>query len=72
MERFEVTISYRAVITVDVKADSEEEAREIALEKFKTKERKKWYQRNDINLQDDNFKASGSMNMTESWDMLYE
>lgn len=70
MERFEVTISYIAVITVNVKADSEEEARKMALQKFREFERKKWYRRQDIQLQDDTYKVSGSLNMSETWDKL--
>ena len=70
MENFEVTISYKAVITVNVKAENEEEARKLGLQKFIDSERKKWYPRQDINLQDDSYKVSGVLNMSESWDML--
>lgn len=41
MEKFEVTISYRAVISVIVKDETEDDAREKALNLFKNKERKK-------------------------------
>ena len=70
MENFEVTLSYKAVITVDVKAENDEEAKKIGLQKFKDLERKKWYQRHDINLQDDTYKVSGVLNMSETWGML--
>lgn len=70
MENFEVTISYKAVITVNVKAENDEEAKEIGLQKFKDLERKKWYHRQDINLQDDTYKVSGALNMSETWYML--
>lgn len=70
MKRFEVTITYKAVIAVDVKAENEEDARKLGLQKFKDLERKKWYRRRDINLQDDTYKVSGAVNMSETWDML--
>ena len=70
MENYQVTIYYKAVITVDVKAESHEEAQAYALKEFKDKEREKWYNRRNINLQDDSFGVSGSVNTTESWEQL--
>jgi uncharacterized protein YbjQ (UPF0145 family) len=63
---YQITIGYRAIITIDVKADSEEEAKEQAL-KIMTTQRDKMFKNGVINLQDDNYKADGVLNMDETW-----
>jgi hypothetical protein len=70
MTNYQVTIGYKAVITVDVKADSESEAKEKALDFFKNKERKNWYTRNNIALQDDTFGSYGVIDMDKTWNEL--
>ena len=69
-KNFQVTIGYKAVINVDVKATTEEEAKKKALQVFKDKEHQKWFNRKDINLQDDTFGTQGVLNMDETWNML--
>lgn len=69
-KNFQVTIGYRAVINVDVKAATEEEAKKKALQLFNEKERGKWFSRQDINLQDDTYGTQGVLNMDETWGML--
>lgn len=70
MTNYQVTIGYKAVITIDVKADSEEAARKEALEIFRDKERKKWYNTKNVNLQDDSFADYGVLDIDETWNQL--
>lgn len=69
MTNYQVTIGYKSVICIDVKADSEDEAKEKAIEIMK-KERDKMFNRQNVNLQDDSFKADGVLNVDETWNML--
>jgi hypothetical protein len=64
---YQVTIGYKAVITVNINADSEQEARKQALEYFKEKERKKWYNSKNVQLEDDSYADQGVLNMDETW-----
>jgi hypothetical protein len=68
MTNYDITIGYRAVITVSIKANSEQEAKEKALNEF-VKNRNKMIG-GKIELQDDNFKVSGVLDMDETWNML--
>ena len=68
MTNYEVTIGYKAVITVSVKADNEENAKEKALSIF-GKNRDKMLQ-TSLQLQDDSFAAHGIVNMDETWNAL--
>ena len=70
MTNYQVTIGYKAVINIDVKSDSEEAARKEALEIFRDKERKKWYNTKNVNLQDDSFADYGVLDMDETWNQL--
>lgn len=67
---YQVTIGYKAVICIDVKANSEEEARQEAIEIFIDKERKKWYKTRNVHLQDDTFGDHGIVDMDETWNQL--
>ena len=66
---FQVTIGYKAVVCVNVKAENEKEAKEKAMEIFKNR-KDKIYTRTEIDLQDDNYGANGCLNMDETWNML--
>jgi hypothetical protein len=66
---YQVMIGYKAVITIDVKSDSEEEAKRRSIEIFKT-QKDKMYRGRDINLEDDSFNAYGIVNMDETWNLL--
>jgi hypothetical protein len=66
---YEVTFGYKAIITIDVKANNEEDAKREATEILKSS-RDKMFRSNNINLQDDNFKPNGIINMDETWNMF--
>jgi hypothetical protein len=67
MTKYQITIGYRAVIAVNVTASDEKEAKDIALKKF-SKKKEKLYN-NGIELQDDNYKADGILDMDATWNM---
>jgi hypothetical protein len=66
---YQVTFGYKAIITINVKAVDEKQAKEEATEILKT-ERDRMFKKNNINLQDDNFKPDGILNMDETWNQL--
>ena len=66
---YQITVLYKALITIDVKAISEEEAKSQAIGILKTN-KDKMYRNGAINLQDDNFKADGILNMDETWNQM--
>jgi len=70
MENYQVTIGYKAVIAVSVKAESEQVAKAMALEDFERKERGKWFKGKYIFLQDDSFSVAGAVNMDKSWNAI--
>lgn len=67
MTNYQITIGYKAVITINVKADNEEEAKKKAIEQMR-KSSAKMYS-NSVQVQDDNYKADGILNMDETWNM---
>jgi hypothetical protein len=67
MTKYQITIGYRAVITVEVKASDEKEAKAIALQKF-TNRKDKFFGKG-IFLADDNYKADGIVDMDATWNM---
>jgi len=70
MTNYQVTIGYRAVISISVMADNEDEARIKAKEIFE-KEKQKLVNSSKINIEDNRFEADGVLNMDETWKMLY-
>jgi len=68
---YQVTFGYKAIITVDIKADNEEDAKNEAVEILKIN-RDKMYRNGNISLQDDNFKPDGILNMDETWNQIYK
>lgn len=68
-KNYQVTIGYRAVISIHVKAEDEKTAKEQALKIMKQK-RDKMFDQKTIFLQDDRYGADGILNMDETWDML--
>lgn len=68
-KNFQVTIGYKSVVCIDVKAETEEEAKKKAIAIF-GKEKDKMFVKQNVNLQDDNYKADGILNMDETWNML--
>jgi len=68
-KNFQVTIGYKSVICIDVKAETEDEAKKEAVSIF-SKEKDRMFVKRNVNLQDDNYKADGVLNMDETWNML--
>lgn len=66
---YQVTFGYKAIITVDVKAVDENQAKEEAVKILKAN-RDKMFRSNNISLQDDNFKPNGILNMDETWNQF--
>lgn len=65
---YRVTIGYRAVISVDVTASSEEEAKALAMQDFE-KNKERWFKKNIV-LEDDNFGPYGVCNTDKTWSTL--
>lgn len=68
MTNYDVTIGYKAVICASIKAENEEQAKELALkevEKFRTISGK-----SKLSLQDDTFTVAGVLDMDQSWNLL--
>jgi hypothetical protein len=66
---YQVTVGYKAVITIDVRTTSEEEAKKMAIDILSTN-RDKMFRNGAIHLQDDTFNADGILNMDETWNQL--
>ncbi len=62
-----ITLAYRAVLTVGVKATDESEAKKLALEEFE----KYRHFGNKIDIEDDCYNAHGAINMDETWNKIY-
>jgi hypothetical protein len=67
MTNYQITIGYKAIITVNVKADNEEDAKKKAIEQMRKSSSK--MHSNSVQIQDDNYKADGILNMDETWNM---
>lgn len=63
---FNVTIGYTAVFTIDIKADDETDAKQKAYDLF-DKQRGKMSKVIPVDLQDDEVKVAGCLNMDETW-----
>lgn len=63
---FQITIGYRAVILVTIKADNEDEAKKKALEEFE----KYRHFGDKCDIQDDSFNAYGCLNMDKTWNAI--
>ena len=70
MTNYQITIGYKAVITLDVKADNQQEAEEKAMELFNNTVRTKPYTHSKVSLQDDSYKVDGICDMDSTWNML--
>jgi hypothetical protein len=64
---FQITIGYRAVLCMCVKADNEEQAKQKVLAEFE-----KVRHFNKLDIQDDSFRVDGVLNMDETYNMLYK
>ena len=68
MTNYQITIGYKAVITIDLQAINEEEAKKAAI-KIMSDQRDKMFKKKGVQLQDDNFKADGILDMDATWNM---
>ena len=64
---YQITIGYKAVICVNVKAETQEAAKKLALQEFSDKFRHGGS--NKIEIQDDHFKVDGILDMDATWNM---
>ena len=69
MKEYQATIGYKAVICITVKAETVEEAKIKALEKFKKSKAKSF---NGCELQDDLFGVNGIVDIDMTWNMIYK
>lgn len=69
---YQVTFGYTAVITVTVKADDEQSAKDQAHKIFNEKVRTLPYKgkRNPVNLEDDTYSDYGILDMDSTWNQL--
>ena len=63
---YSVTIGYKAVITISVTAENEEEAKRMALEEMESV-RSKFSKNKYLSLETDSFGAYGITNMDKTW-----
>lgn len=68
MTNYEVTIGYKAVISINVKAESEEDAKVMAVDIMR--QRRDKMPNYKCFIQDDNFEADGIINMDATWNQL--
>lgn len=69
MAEYTVTIGYKAVINITVKANSKDEAAEKAVA-IMSDQRDKMFKKQGVELLDDSFAAHGVLNMDETWNMV--
>jgi len=60
---YQVTIGYKAVVSVNVKASNEDEAKKIALEEFE----KYRHFGSKCDIQNDTYDAYGILDMDKTW-----
>ena len=63
---YQLTIGYKAVIQVNLKAENEEQAKKLALEEFE----KYRHYGNKCDIQDDSFNVYGVLDMDKTWNAL--
>lgn len=68
MKNYEITIGYKAVITVSVRAGNETNAKKIGLAEF-TKNGRGSFKGKKVQLQYDNYKVDGCVDMDATWNM---
>ena len=67
MENYNITLAYKAVLSVGLKANSREEAEEKGLEIFK---KQRGFKNKNITIEDDTFSVGGILNMSSTWETL--
>jgi 2-methylaconitate cis-trans-isomerase PrpF len=68
MTEYQITIGYRAIVTITVKADDEDAAKNIAL-KIMEKQKKKMISAK-VNIENDNYKCDGILDMDGTWNSI--
>jgi len=68
MTNYQITIGYKAVVSVEVKAENEKEAQQKAVAIF-GKQKDKIFNKNGVKIQEDNFKADGCLDLDRTWNM---
>ena len=66
---YQVSIGYRAVFQIDIKADNEEAAKKMAIEIMKER-RELMLKKKGFDLADDNYDAHGCVDLDQTWNML--
>ena len=69
MTNYQITVGYRSVLSIDVKAATEGEAKAKAIE-IMNKVRDKINSVRECQIQDDTFNANSVLNMDETWNMI--
>jgi putative cell wall-binding protein len=69
MTNYEITIGYKAVLVIKIKAIDEKQAKEKALEAMK-KVQDKINSVKEVSISDDNYKVDGILDMDETWNMV--
>ena len=65
---YTLTVGYKAVLSINVKAETIDEAKKMGLEEMKKMQKR--ISSAKIDLQDDNFKIDGVVDMDASWNIL--
>ena len=68
MTNYQITIGYKAVICADVRAENEEQAKEIALKQLQNF--RAGANKGKLNLQDDTYTVAGVLDMDASWGQI--
>jgi len=68
MTNYQITIGFKAVIQLDIKAEDDKSAKELALKKMDAIRKK--IESNSICVADSNYKVDGVLNMDETWNMV--
>ncbi len=71
MKNYQITIGYKAIIQVEVKAKNEESAKEKAIVQM-DKIQSKINSSKNTELVEDNFKADGVLDLDNTWNMVWE
>lgn len=67
MTDYSITVGYKAVLSFNIKAENEQEAKEKAKEFF-TKNR--FFKSSKITIEDDSYNIHGILNMVKTWNMI--
>lgn len=69
MANYQVTVGYKAIISIDINAENEADAKEIALHEIGIIN-DRISKRKGVELQDSTYGADGIVNMDKTWNMV--